>query len=84
MGSDDSKLESVVDGYANFLKVKDLAKTTHQPHMVRWIGYFLIFGQGTSRLHFWTGTGTNGQLCAGFIWHIHLFYYSCSYDSCEI
>jgi hypothetical protein len=38
-------LHGVLDGYRKFLREKDLAPATHQPHLVRWVREFLLFAQ---------------------------------------
>jgi len=39
-------LQAVLDGYAKFLRDKDLALPKHQPYLVRWVREFLLFAQG--------------------------------------
>ncbi len=39
------KLRAVLDGYANFLKDRQLALPKHRPHLVRWVREFLLFAQ---------------------------------------
>jgi len=39
-------LQSVLDGYAKFLREKDLALSNHQPYLVGWAREFLLFAQG--------------------------------------
>ena len=41
-------LETVLDGYANFLREKDLALPKHQMYLVRWVREFLLFAQERS------------------------------------
>ena len=38
-------LESVLEGYANFLREGMLAPLKHQPHLVRWVQEFLLFAE---------------------------------------
>ena len=38
-------LETVLNGYANFLREKDLAPAQRQPYLVRWVRDFLLFAQ---------------------------------------
>ena len=38
-------METVLDGYANFLREKDLAISKHQMYLVRWVRDFLLFAQ---------------------------------------
>ena len=40
------RLQTALDGYARFLREKDLALPKHQPHLVRWVRDFLLFAQG--------------------------------------
>ena len=35
-------LESVLEGYASFLRDRGLAPPKHQPHLVRWVREFLL------------------------------------------
>ena len=37
------RLQAVLDGYAKFLRDKDLALPQHQPYLVRWVREFLAF-----------------------------------------
>jgi hypothetical protein len=39
-------MRAVLDGYAKFLREKDLALPKHQPYLVRWVREFLLFAQG--------------------------------------
>ena len=39
------RLETVLDGYANFLREKDLALPKYRPYPVRWVREFLLFAQ---------------------------------------
>ncbi len=36
------KLKTVLEGYAKFLRDRDLAPPKHQPHLVRWVREFLL------------------------------------------
>ena len=38
-------LESVLEGYASFLRERMLAPLKHQPHLVRWVREFLLFAE---------------------------------------
>jgi len=38
-------LESVLEGYASFLRERMLAPLKHQPHLVRWVQEFLLFAK---------------------------------------
>lgn len=40
------RIQAVLEGYAKFLKEKDLALPKHQPYLVRWVREFLFFAQG--------------------------------------
>ena len=40
------RIQAVLEGYAKFLKEKDLALPKHQPYLVRWVREFLLFAQG--------------------------------------
>jgi len=40
------RMRAVLDGYAKFLRRKDLALPKHQPYLVRWVREFLFFAQG--------------------------------------
>ena len=35
------RLQAVLDGYAQFLREKDLALSKHQPYLIRWVREFL-------------------------------------------
>lgn len=39
------RLPEVLDGYANFLRDKELAIPKHQPYLVRWVREFLLFAR---------------------------------------
>ena len=39
------KLKTVLEGYAKFLRDRDLAPPKHQPHLVRWVREFLLFAE---------------------------------------
>jgi hypothetical protein len=39
-------MQAVLEGYARFLKEKDLALPKHQSYLVRWAREFLLFAQG--------------------------------------
>jgi len=39
------RLESVPQGYANFLSERKSAPPKHQPHLVRWVQEFLLFAE---------------------------------------
>ena len=39
------RLQEVLDGYATFLRERDLALPKHQPHLVRWVREFLHFAR---------------------------------------
>jgi hypothetical protein len=41
----DAHLREVLDGYAKFLRYKDLALDKHQPYLVRWLREFLLFAR---------------------------------------
>ena len=45
MASFDERLTEMLDGYANFLRKKDLALPKHQPYLVRWVKDFLLFAR---------------------------------------
>ena len=45
MAKRDSHLQEVLDGYARFLREKNLALDKHQPHLVRWVREFLFFAR---------------------------------------
>jgi hypothetical protein len=38
-------LESVLEGYASFLRERMLAPLKHQPYLVRWVQEFLLFAE---------------------------------------
>jgi hypothetical protein len=40
------RIQAMLDGYAKFLREKDLALPKHQPYLVRWVREFLLFAQG--------------------------------------
>ena len=46
----DEALESVLEGYASFLRERMLAPLKHQPHLVRWVQEFLLFAECWQRL----------------------------------
>ena len=37
MTDSDARMSAVLDGYAKFLREKDLALPKHQPYLVRWV-----------------------------------------------
>ena len=39
------KVKTVLEGYAKFLRDRDLAPPKHQPHLVRWVWEFLLFAE---------------------------------------
>ena len=39
------RLKTALDGYAKFLKDKDLALPKQQPYLVRWVREFLLFAR---------------------------------------
>jgi len=39
------RMQEVLDGYAKFLRERDLALPKHQPYLVRWVREFLLFAQ---------------------------------------
>ena len=39
------KLKTVLEGYAKFLRDRDLAPPKHQSHLVRWVREFLLFAE---------------------------------------
>jgi len=39
------KLKTVLEGYAKFLRDRDLAPPKRQPHLVRWVREFLLFAE---------------------------------------
>jgi len=41
----DEALESVLEGYASFLRERMLAPLKHQPYLVRWVQEFLLFAE---------------------------------------
>jgi hypothetical protein len=41
----DKQLRKILEGYANFLREKELAVSKHQPHLVRWVREFLVFAR---------------------------------------
>jgi len=43
MDEADERLRAVLDGYANFLRERQLALPKHQPYVVRWVREFLHF-----------------------------------------
>ena len=45
MPVDRERLQTALDGYAKFLRKKDLALPKHQPYLVRWVREFLLFAQ---------------------------------------
>jgi hypothetical protein len=45
MAGSDDQLAKVLDGYAAFLREKDLALDKHQPYLVRWVREFLCFAR---------------------------------------
>jgi hypothetical protein len=45
MGKVGSKLKAVLEGYAKFLRDRDLAPARHQPHLVRLVREFLLFAE---------------------------------------
>ena len=45
MAERDSHLQEVLDGYARFLRDKNLALDEHQPCLVRWVREFLLFAR---------------------------------------
>ena len=38
-------LESVLEGYASFLRERMLAPLEHQPYLLRWVQEFLLFAE---------------------------------------
>ena len=40
------RLQTVLEGYSNFLQKKDLAVPKHRPYLVGWVREFLLFAQG--------------------------------------
>jgi integrase len=45
MAEGGERLEAVLEGYAKFLRYKDLALPSHQPYLVRWVRQFLRFAR---------------------------------------
>ena len=43
MSGVNEKLQALLQGYANFLKEKDVAKPQNQPYLIRWVREFLLF-----------------------------------------
>jgi len=43
MNRAEKELERKLDGYAEFLRKRQLAPPKHQPHLVRWVREFLVF-----------------------------------------
>jgi len=39
------KMEAVLEGYAKFLRERDLALPKHQPHLIRWVRESLLFAR---------------------------------------
>jgi len=39
------KLKTMLEGYAKFLRDRDLAPPKHQSHLVRWVREFLLFAE---------------------------------------
>lgn len=46
MAGGDGRLREVLDGYAGFLREKELAPAKHQLYLVRWVRDFLLFARG--------------------------------------
>ena len=46
MRSTDDRLQEVLDGYAGFLRDRNLALPKQQPYMVRWVREFLLYARG--------------------------------------
>ena len=46
MPATDDRLQEVLDGYAGFLRERNLALPKQQPYMVRWTREFLLFARG--------------------------------------
>ncbi len=42
MSEPSERFRAVLDGFARFLRTRDLALTKHQPHLVRWVREFLL------------------------------------------
>jgi len=40
------RMQAVLEGYAQFLREKDLALPKHQPYLVGWVREFLLFARG--------------------------------------
>jgi hypothetical protein len=48
----DGRLRVVLDGYATFVREKELALAKHQAHLVCWVRELLVFARaGACRLH---------------------------------
>ena len=45
MANSCSAMHLVLEGYAKFLREKDLALPKHQPYLVHWVREFLVFAQ---------------------------------------
>jgi|GEM_PF-1368280 len=45
MGGFDEQLRKILEGYANFLREKELALPKHQPYLVHWVRSFLLFAR---------------------------------------
>lgn len=45
MAETDDRLQAVLNGYAKFLREKELALPKHQPYLVRWVKEFLHFAR---------------------------------------
>ena len=43
MSEPSERLRVVMDGYASFLRERQLAPAKHQPYLVRWVREFLLF-----------------------------------------
>ena len=41
----DEQLRKILEGYANFLREKELALSKHQPYLVHWVRSFLLFAR---------------------------------------
>jgi len=46
------KLKSVLDGFANYLKEKELAPPRHRSHLVRWVREFLLVAKNQKGFSF--------------------------------
>jgi integron integrase len=46
MPATDDRLQGVLDGYAEFLRERNLALPKQQPYMVRWVREFLLYARG--------------------------------------